>query len=152
MKKALINKASEMEVDLYDRLRELRKMSSSELRKLWLEAFGQKAPNAFSVSMLATQLATHMRKTASSMLEEQREEELLGQFLLESKKQKRPAYVPHPGVVRKRHYKGKDYFVRETKAGLEFENEIYKSYTAIAFQITGQKRNGCEFFKIKEAV
>ena len=150
MKKALINK----EFDLYDRLRELRKMSSSELRKLWLETFGREAPNAFSVSMLATQLATHMRKTADGTFsqEELREEGLLGQFILESKKKKRPTYIPHPGVVRNRHYKGKDYFVREIKEGFEFEGKVYKSYSAIAFQITGQNRNGLEFFNIREAV
>lgn len=122
--------------NLYQKLAELKKMSSLELRKLWAETFGKEAPNAYSVSMLATRLGTYFKNNTHALQES----------TLSTPKSKLIKYHLTPGVQRTRYYKGKAYVVRETQQGLEFQGQLYKSYSAIAMEITGQRRSGLIFF------
>lgn len=127
-------------VDLYQTLAELKKMSSIELRQLWFETFGKEAPNAYSVSMLAMRLGTYFKNNALALQESTFSGSSLG---FRSKLIK---YHPKPGVQRTRYYKGREYVVKETQKGLEFQGRLYKSYSAIAMEITGQRRSGLIFF------
>lgn len=130
-------------VDLYQKLAKLKKMSSIELRQLWFETFGKEAPDAYSVTMLAMRLATHFKTSQENPVASQPEV-----FFKIPKKatSKSFRYIPKPGLERKRYYKGKEYVVKETQQGFEFQGRLYKSYSAIAMKITGQRRSGHVFF------
>ncbi len=63
-------------------------------------------------------------------------------------------YTPKPersvpiGVELIKKYKDKTYKVKVLKNGYEWENEVFKSLSAIAFRITGRKISGQEFFGV----
>lgn len=125
-------------VHLYQQLAELKQKSSFELREIWLETFGREAPNAYSVALLATRLAAHRIAQATEAAQPK-----------PSGRRSRIQYFPQPGTQRTRYYKGKAYVVRETQQGFEFNGQLYQSYSAIALEITGNRRSGLTFFKLK---
>jgi hypothetical protein len=51
-----------------------------------------------------------------------------------------------PGSVLARTYKGESFHVKVLANGFEFENQIYKSLSAVAKAITGTHCNGFMFF------
>jgi hypothetical protein len=60
----------------------------------------------------------------------------------------RDARLPALGTVITRQYKGKTVQVRILSDGFEFENQIFKSLSAIAKVITGTHCNGFLFFRL----
>lgn len=122
----------------YQKLVKLRTLPEKKLRELWAHIFETEAPQNASIAMMAMRLAPRMS------------DDMLKAEGFPSPKLKKLRYIPQPGRQRIRHYKGKDYIVNETKYGLEFNNKVYKSYSSIANEITGQQRNGLEFFRIKK--
>ena len=54
--------------------------------------------------------------------------------------------LPMPGSVLARTYKGESFHVKVLANGFEFENQIYKSLSAVAKAITGTHCNGFMFF------
>ncbi|GHS91923.1 hypothetical protein AGMMS49949_03140 [Alphaproteobacteria bacterium] len=133
-------------MELYAQLAQLRKMSSLDLRKLWIQTFGKEPPAAYSVSLLATRLATYFKKKEGGAAES--DTDLLESFL-QTKYVSRKSYkqyFPKPGTTRSRYYKGKEHIVNETRQGFEYDGKLYKSYSAIASEITGQRRSGLIFF------
>lgn len=54
--------------------------------------------------------------------------------------------LPIPGSAIHKEYKGKTHVVRVLRAGFEYEQERYKSLTAVAKKITGLQWSGFEFF------
>jgi len=63
-------------------------------------------------------------------------------------------YTPKPecsvpvGVELIKKYKRETYKVKVLKNGYEWDNEVFKSLSAIAFKITGRKISGQEFFGV----
>lgn len=118
----------------YQKLVKLRTLPEKKLRELWAHIFETEAPQNASIAMMAMRLAPRVS------------DDMFKAGGLLPLKPKKVCYIPQPGMQRIRHYKGKDYIVNETKYGLEFN----KSYSSIANEITGQQRNGLEFFRIKK--
>ena len=56
--------------------------------------------------------------------------------------------LPIPGTTITKEYKGSIYKVRVLEKGFEYNGKIYKSLTAIAYEITGSHWNGYSFFKM----
>lgn len=52
---------------LNQQLAELDIMSSSQLRTLWYETFGEKAPNAYHVALLKKRIAKHLHIQAKAL-------------------------------------------------------------------------------------
>lgn len=52
------------------------------------------------------------------------------------------------GVELIKKYKGETYKVKVLKNGYEWNNEVFKSLSAIAYKITGRKISGQEFFGV----
>ena len=65
--------------------------------------------------------------------------------------------IPPVGSVIKTCYKGQDYMVKvvfatDNSTMFEYEGNLYKSLSAIAFKITGVRWNGYIFFKLKKVL
>lgn len=58
--------------------------------------------------------------------------------------------LPPPGTIITRDYKGQTLQVKVLPQGFEFEEEVYKSLSAVAKAITGQHCNGYHFFRLRK--
>jgi hypothetical protein len=58
--------------------------------------------------------------------------------------------LPMPGAALSRKFKGQMYHVNVWARGFEFDGELYRSLTAIAYKITGCHWNGYHFFNLKK--
>jgi len=56
-----------------------------------------------------------------------------------------------PGTRLERIYKGKAHNVLVTESGFEYQDQLYKSLSKIANDITGKRWNGWVFFGLKKA-
>ena len=56
--------------------------------------------------------------------------------------------LPLPGTVLRRRYKGKDIITRVLPDGFEYNQKVYRSLSAIAYEVTGTKWNGFLFFNV----
>ena len=139
-------------MSIYSQLNALKQMSSSELRQLWKKTFKKEPPRAYNVELLTTRLAAHIaaqQNDSFAILEQQRENDVLAFYeedVYGQKTKRKQQYIIKPGIERRRRYKGIEYVVYETDQGLKFQGHVYKSYSAIATQITGQNCNGLKFF------
>lgn len=64
------------------------------------------------------------------------------------KKHGRDHRLPIPGTILVKDYKGTKYEVKVLEKGFEFKNEIHRSLTSIAKQISGAHWNGYLFFNL----
>ena len=58
------------------------------------------------------------------------------------------ARLPPPGTCLERDYKGRRIIVKVLANGFEFDDEIYRSLSAVAHEVTGTKWNGFLFFNL----
>jgi len=56
--------------------------------------------------------------------------------------------LPIPGTLLVREYKGQKYRVQVLPNGFEFQDEVFRSLSAVAKKITGQHCNGFQFFQL----
>ena len=56
--------------------------------------------------------------------------------------------LPPPGTLLVRGYRGQTLQVKVLSEGFEYDNQIYRSLTAVAKQITGKHWNGFHFFAL----
>jgi hypothetical protein len=56
--------------------------------------------------------------------------------------------LPMPGTLLKREYRGQTIQVRVLPKGFEFEGEVYRSLSAVARKVTGAHWNGYHFFRM----
>jgi len=56
--------------------------------------------------------------------------------------------LPPPGTYLEREYKGRRIIVKVLVNGFEFDGEMYRSLSAIAYEVTGTKWNGFLFFSL----
>ena len=59
---------------------------------------------------------------------------------------RRDARLPAPGTLLKRPYHGQDIVVEVLEQGFRYEEQVYKSLSAVARQVTGTQWNGFAFF------
>ena len=65
-------------------------------------------------------------------------------------KNNRDPRLPFPGTVLSRKYKGHIYQVTVLPNGFEYDGEVYRSLSAVAYAITGSNWNGFLFFNLTE--
>lgn len=65
-------------------------------------------------------------------------------------KNNRDPRLPFPGTVLSRKYKGHIYKVTVLPGGFEYNGEIYRSLSAVAYAITGSNWNGYLFFNLTD--
>lgn len=128
--------------------------SPDELREMWQELFGTKAP-PYNKSFLARRLAYRLQELAfgglspanAERLEDMAEEiERTGTL-----KQRRSATPPVAGTRLMREYQGETHEVTVLADGFAYRGRHYKSLSAIARQITGTCWNGPLFFGLRQS-
>jgi hypothetical protein len=151
----------------------LRRMTTSQLRARYAEAFGE-ATGANNKVWLIKRIAWRLQAKAEGDLSERarrRAEELANdadlrlsppkansdpapaeRTMTEVLKFKTDHRLPPPGTVITRRYKGEDLQVKVLADGFEFEGQVYQSLSAVAKAITGQHCNGFHFFRLSTEV
>ena len=163
-----------MKLNLAKELRVLKGMTVTELRGKYLEVYGEET-RSNSKDFLWKRIAWRMQANAHGDLSERarvRAEELADDADLRVRAPKgtfdpvpSPApdrtvtrklppssgrRLPMPGAILAREYRGETVQVKVLDDGFEYEDEVYRSLTAVAKAITGSHWNGYHFFGLKK--
>ncbi|NOT02182.1 MAG: DUF2924 domain-containing protein [Phycisphaerales bacterium] len=149
-------------------LKTLERMTVTALRERYAEVFGE-ATRSFNKRHLVKRIVWRMQANAEGGLSERalrRARELANDADLrlnpprnasakcdaESSLVSAPlrfdaaSRLPMPGTLLRRTYKGRMYLVRVLQKGFEFDGEVYRSLSAVAYAITGAHWSGTLFF------
>lgn len=120
----------------------LEKMSLAELKKKWLEVFGEETRQRHR---------DHLWKRLARKL--QKDQLPAGEPLPEMPRPRKDRTrsasgrrVPPPGSMLTRTYKDQEIAVTVLDDGFEFDGQVYRSLSAIARAVTGTSWNGYTFF------
>jgi hypothetical protein len=164
-----------VETTMRKQIDELSKMSVSQLRQKYLEAFGEEA-RSHHRQFLFRRIAWRIQALAEGGLSERarrRALEIANDADLRIRAP-RPKFgsdvtldpklsvsrkvvggldprLPEPGTYLEREYKGRRVIVKVLANGFEFDGQIYRSLSAIASEVTGTKWNGFLFFNLTSA-
>lgn len=160
-----------MAIDVRGALRELNRMTVTQLRERYAEVFGE-AARSFNRRHLVKRIAWRMQALREGDLTErarQRARELANDADLRIRPpvaqeaageqgdtttqpfQAGPDHrLPMPGTMLRRPYKGRTVHVRVLPKGFEFDGEVYRSLSAVARKITGTHWNGYHFFGLSK--
>jgi hypothetical protein len=134
-------------------IRQIKRLSHEQLIEQWSLVWNRDAPPRISRHIL--ELSLHCRLIdRNGMGLTQRQKKRLNSLIEEYKKY--PDFIADkrhqlkPGVKLIRRWNGGDIIVNVVKDGYEYEGVNYNSLSKIATKVTGCKRNGRQFFKIKE--
>ena len=153
-----------MALDIAQELVDMRRMSISELRSRFAHLFGETTRTGNKI-WLIKRIAWRLQALDEGDLSElarRRAAELACDADLRLspphpvRRRRSPPLIPvadnhdprlpMPGSVLARTYKGESFYVKVLTNGFEFQNQIYKSLSAVAKAITGTHCNGFLFF------
>jgi hypothetical protein len=156
-----------MSLNVEKELADLRKMTVTELRGRYAEAFGE-ATKVRHRAWLVKRIIWRLQTLAEGDLSERarrRAAELANDADLRLAPPKcwptgtaptatvdvaspRDIRLPPPGSILTRQYKGRSVQVRVLAEGFEFEGDFYRSLSAIAIKVTGSHCSGHRFFRL----
>jgi Protein of unknown function (DUF2924) len=164
-----------METAMRKQIDELSRMTVGQLRKKYLEAFGEESRSNHK-QFLFRRIAWRIQALAEGGLSERARRRALeiandADLRIRAPKTKFGADValdpklsvtrkvagaldrrlPPPGTYLEREYKGRRIIAKILVDGFEFDGEIYRSLSAIAQEATGTKWNGFLFFNLTAA-
>ena len=128
------------------------RMPLAELRQKWAEYWGVQPHALIGRTMLEKSLAyrLHERETGESPPDIQaRLDQLIKNYRRSPKCFDENRSEIKPGTRLVRHYNGQRYSVLVQAKGYEYRGAIYGSLSNIASEITGNRRNGWDFFGLK---
>jgi Protein of unknown function (DUF2924) len=137
-------------------LGDLKRLSRAELRALWTQELGDKAPATLGRDVLALAIAYGRQERLYGGLTRPVANELdrlLDRVLREGGTKRRAAPItplPRTGTVLVREWKGATHQVTVVNDGFLWEGQTYRSLSSIAHAITGTKWNGPRFFGMRE--
>ena len=159
-----------MNTTTYKEIKGLSRMTVGELREKYLDVFGEET-RSYHKEFLRKRIAWRVQALAEGDLSERarrRAEELANDADLRIRAPREPAEkgsadvkkrtvtsrasgsrdprLPLPGTLLVREFRGKTIVVKVLDEGLEYEDRRYKSLSAIAREVTGNKWNGFLFF------
>ena len=161
-----------MTEDLKKDIAALAKMNVAQLRRRYVELFGEENRSA-NRQYLFRRIAWRLQALAEGDLSERarrRAQELARDADLRSRPPRelvmapapadlktvtgkvalsRDERLPMPGTVLKRVFKGHEYHVTVLPNGFEYDGQAYRSLSAVAHAITGSHWNGYHFFAIQ---
>lgn len=119
-------------------------MTSDELRRLYQQVLGCKSPSRASRVFLTGNIAW----TQQAQARKQNPTALRSQLINRANPSRRKKKVNHykPGTRLVREWHGVTYEVVVTARGYLWQDQVYRSLTAIARQITGANWSGPRFF------
>jgi hypothetical protein len=157
-----------MKTDIAQAIAELRRMTPADLRKKYLEVFGESSRSG-NKEFLFKRIAWRIQSLAEGTLSErarQRADELArdadirttmprpretlpqSQTLVVAIDSNRTG-LPTPGTVLTRQYRGRIVQVTVLPKGFEHEGQVYRSLSGVAKAVTGSHWNGNLFFGLK---
>jgi hypothetical protein len=167
-----LRKEKRVETAMQREIDELSRMTVSQLRQKYLEAFGEES-RSNNKQFLFRRIAWRIQALAEGGLSERarrRALEIANDADLRIRAPRTrfgqdPTLDPKLSVTRKvagdldsrlpphgsyleREYKGRRIIVKVLVGGFEFEGQIYRSLSAIAGEVTGTKWNGFAFFNL----
>jgi hypothetical protein len=137
-------------------LGDLKRLSRAELRALWTQELGDKAPATLGRDVLALAIAYGRQERLYGGLARPVANELdrlLDRVLREGGTKRRAARItplPRKGTVLVREWQGTPHQVTVVNDGFIWERQTYRSLSSIAHAITGTKWNGPRFFGMRE--
>jgi hypothetical protein len=138
------------------KLDDLNQLSRAELRALWTQEFGDKAPATLGRDVLALAIAYGRQERLYGGLTKPVANELdrlLGRVLREAGAKGRAVPtipLPRTGTVLMREWQGTTQQVSVVNDGFLWKGQTYRSLSSIAHAITGTKWNGPRFFGMRE--
>ena len=138
-------------ISVLKHLAELPNLSTTELRKKWVE-YCQSEPPSFNKTFLVRGLAIRYQELAYGMLPSS-DERRLNKLAVEDEEPeqiKLPADRLMPGIKLVREWKGVEHCCTVLDNGFEYLGRRFGSLSAVATAITGTKWNGAVFFKLKK--
>jgi hypothetical protein len=138
------------------KLDDLNRLSRAELRVLWEQELGDKAPATLGRDVLALAIAYGRQERLYGGLTKPVANELdrlLDRVLREGRTNGRTAPTtpfPRTGTVLVREWQGTTHHVTVVNEGFLWNGETYRSLSSIAHAITGTKWNGPRFFGMRE--
>ena len=144
--------AENNELSVIKQVMALESMKTSELESIWGKFFDHKPEIASRQHMMA-KLAYRIQELAYGSLDSETEGKIKAfarkiQHPLD-RKGKAKKFSPKIGTKITKNYHGKLHEVLVVKDGFAYNDEIFKSLSAIANKITGTKWNGLKFFGVK---
>ena len=136
----------------YD-IESLKKISTSELKVLWVKFFKSEAPDWLHRSYLVKYIAWYKKYGALDSQTQKKINNLVEKYektneiTIGSKTQTSVAKII-PGTKLIREFRNEKHEVITTEKGFEHRGERYKSLSAIANKITGTRWNGKKFFGV----
>lgn len=128
----------------------LKKLTSKELRKIWLATFNSPAPNGYTKSYLIKELIWYEKYGNLAKNVQAKLDKLI--FEYEKTKSVNIKKIKKFGVTSGtkfiREYKGEKYEVAAIDGGFRYKNQTYKTLSAVANIITGTHWNGKKFFGV----
>lgn len=138
---------TENEESVRRQLLALAQMSKNELIEKWKDLFGKEPPSYGPV---------FMRKRLAHRVQELFYGGLSSDMLRAILRNEDPVatqtkkHGPRPGTIIVRMWHGERHEVTIRNNGYEYNGQLYRSLTAVAYQITGAHWNGKRFFQLKE--
>lgn len=146
-------------------IRALQRMSLPQLQQKWVEVFGEETKQRDRDQMwrrlalklqedLLGSLSTEDRATVERYREEFRRtppEKWFPGARHNRKRKARPSpsrdsRLPGPGSAIRRVYRGHEIVVKVLDKGFEYNGSVYRSLSAVAYEVTGTRWNGYLFF------
>ena len=129
----------------------LQNMRGSELEAMW-DKFFDHPPEVLSRQHMTAKIAYKIQELVYGGIDAETEDKIKAgakkiQGPLDPKK-KSKKFSPMIGTKITKEYRGKLHEVLVVKDGFAYNNEIYKSLSAIATKIAGTKWNGLKFFGV----
>jgi len=150
------SKGTAVRASLDLKLDDLNRLSRAELRALWTQEFGDKAPATLGRDVLALAIAYGRQERLDGGLTKPVANELdrlLERVLREGGAKRRAAPttpLPRTGTVLVREWQGTTHQVTVVNDGFLWKGQTYRSLSSIAHAITGTKWNGPRFFGMRE--
>lgn len=130
-------------------MKNLTKLSLTELRQMWAEAWKKKPSERLGRVMLERSLFFILESTITQ--ETQNElDKLVKSYKRNSKRFDERCCLLKPGTLLIRSWKGKKHTVIVRADGFDFHGRHYTSLSQIANDITGTRWNGHLFFGLKK--
>ena len=158
-----------MSIDIDKAVKDLRRMTVTQLRVRYAEVFGE-AARSFNKQHLIKRIAWRMQAMHEGDLSERarrRARELANDADLRIRPPAAPKEssgnggirtspfrveaddrLPMPGTILTRRYKGRVIQVTVLPKGFEYDGEVYRSLSAVARKVTGSHWNGYAFFDL----
>jgi hypothetical protein len=128
-----------------EEVRALERLDLSGLRAAWSRSYGD-PPKLRSPELLRLMLAWRIQAAAFGALDGRVKRSLRRASPAAS----RPDAGLGVGARIEREWRGVTYVVETVEGGYRWEGRVYPSLSAVAFAITGVKRNGPQFFGLRE--